>query len=350
MSNKRIYYWLAQVLGWGGIFGVNAFVNYSLKGYDAENITINFSIAIFGILLTHLFRWILLKFNLLENKIGILILKSIGITLLLATTHFFIYDNIRGVLGVSNDISEDLEGLSESGRIVLNIFSVWMYHILWIIFYLIFHFAYKARQESIKNLKLEALQTEIELNNLKSQLNPHFMFNSLNSIRALVDIEPKSAKQSITQLSNILRGSLQMGKKTTVPIAEEMDLVENYLKMEKIRFEERLQYSFDIDKSLQNFEIPPLIIQTLVENSIKHGISTLIAGGKIHVSIQKINNVIELIISNHGKLKSNSITHTGIGLENTQRRLDLVFGEDATFSLTEENDLVLAKIKINPKK
>jgi hypothetical protein len=348
MTNKRLYYWLAQILGWGGIFGINAFVNYSINGYDMKNVTINLVIALFGILLTDLFRWILIKFNWLENGNGKLIMKSIGLTLVFSIVHFFLYDRVRILLGIPNgsDVGSELQKLPEIGRIILSVLSVWMYHLLWGIFYFSFHFAYKSRQASMKNLKLEALQTEIELNNLKSQLNPHFMFNSLNSIRALVDIEPAAAKQSITQLSNILRGSLQMGRKTTVPIADELELVENYLKMEKIRFEERLQYDFDIDDSLLNFEIPPLVIQTLVENGIKHGISSLIKGGKVSVQIKRVKGKASIVVINDGKLKEVNKDAIGIGLENTKRRLDLVFGKKSQFKLSEENAQVKAQVLI----
>lgn len=351
MSNKRKYYWLAQFLGWFGIFGINAFVSYSTSGYDIKNLVINGSIALFGILLTEVFRQILIKWNWFENKVGYLILKSLGISLILAIIHFVGYDGVRELLDIPKSNEEgDLKELSDVGRIMLNVLSVWIYHILWIILYFAFHFAYKSRQESIKNLQLEALQTEIELNNLKSQLNPHFMFNSLNSIRALIDIEPKSAKQSITQLSNILRSSLQMGRKNVVPISEEIDLVENYLKMEKIRFEERLQYEFDIDPKLNSFEIPPLVIQTLVENSIKHGVSSLIAGGKVIVSISSDKNKKIIRVTNNGKLKSKSNSRSGIGIENTQRRLDLVYGKNADFKLYEKDGLVHAEIVIKEPK
>lgn len=298
-------------------------------------------------MLTEIFRQILIRGNWFENKVGILILKSLALSLFLAIVHFYAYDSIRALLEIPKSNEEgDLSDLSEAGRVMLNVLSVWIYHVLWIILYFAFHFAYKSRQESIKNLQLEALQTEIELNNLKSQLNPHFMFNSLNSIRALVDIEPKSAKQSITQLSNILRSSLQMGRKNVVPISEEINLVDNYLKMEKIRFEERLQYEFIIDQELNSFEIPPLIIQTLVENSIKHGISSLISGGKVMVEVKKMKDKKIIRVSNNGKLKKAITPISGIGIENTQRRLDLVYGKAASFKLYEENNLVHAEITI----
>ena len=119
---------------------------------------------------------------------------------------------------------------------------------------------------------------EIELNNLKSQLNPHFIFNALNSIRALVDENPSKSKQAINQLSNILRNSLASDKKGLTKFEDELKIVKDYLGLESIRFEERLKTEFDIHPDSQKFLVPPLMIQTLVENGIKHGISKLTAG------------------------------------------------------------------------
>ena len=124
---------------------------------------------------------------------------------------------------------------------------------------------------------------EIELNNLKSQLNPHFIFNALNSIRALVDENPLKSKQAINQLSNILRNSLASDKKGLTKFEDELKIVKDYLGLESIRFEERLKTEFDIHPESQKFLVPPLMIQTLVENGIKHGISKLTPGGVIQL-------------------------------------------------------------------
>ena len=119
-------------------------------------------------------------------------------------------------------------------------------------FYLAFIFIEQNRQQEIQRLKLSASEKEIELKNLRAQLNPHFLFNSLNSIRALVGLDPEQAKSAITRLSSLLRHSINLGKQTLVSLEDEIELVKNYLELEKIRFEERLQINYDIDpKSAQ---------------------------------------------------------------------------------------------------
>src|SRR5690606_5122792 len=135
---------------------------------------------------------------------------------------------------------------------------------LWFVLYFSYHYF----DQYNKSLKYEASMVQIELNNLKSQLNPHFIFNALNSIRALVDENPEKSKQAINQLSNILRNSLATDKKRLTKFGDELKIVRDYLGLENIRFEERLKTRFDIDPQSHRFNVPPLMIQTLVENGI----------------------------------------------------------------------------------
>lgn len=217
---------------------------------------------------------------------------------------------------------------------------------LWTVFYFAYQYFDKSRREEIKNLQWEALQNQIELNNLKSQLNPHFMFNSLNSIRALIDIDKKNAKESITKLSTLLRTSLMMGKKNVVSIEEEIDLVKNYLDLEKIRFEERLQVEFDICNDALEVEIPPLMIQTLVENAIKHGIGKKVAGGTIFIKAKVKDDNCLIEVRNPGEINGKQASGTSIGIKNTKDRLRLMFGNKAEFKLEQEDKEVVAKILI----
>jgi len=195
-------------------------------------------------------------------------------------------------------------------------------------------------------LKYEAAAKEIELKNLRSQLNPHFIFNALNSIRALVDEDPIKSKKAITQLSNILRNSLTVDRQRMVSFSEELATVKDYLQLEGIRYEERLQTSLEIDPNSEEFLIPPLMIQTLVENGIKHGISTLRGGGMISIHTKVDHNKLLISIRNGGQITANSsISHTGYGLSNTRKRLELIFGEEASFSIAnEDNKTVLTQI------
>ncbi|MEL7148374.1 MAG: histidine kinase, partial [Bacteroidota bacterium] len=217
-------------------------------------------------------------------------------------------------------------------------------YLLWIIIYFIFHIFDRTN----KALQYEAAINEFELNNLKTQLNPHFIFNSLNSIRALVDEDPKKSKQAITQLSNILRNSLILDKKKLISFEEELNTVKDYLELESVRYEERLDVQYDIAPESMDFNIPPMMIQTLVENGIKHGVSQLTKGGSVEIRTHIHNHTLVIQIRNSGQyVNGKNKSHTGIGLKNTIKRLDLIYSDQASFSIENENsDTVLTQIVI----
>src|SRR5690606_23911150 len=187
--------------------------------------------------------------------------------------------------------------------------------------------------------KYEASMIEIELKNLKSQLNPHFIFNALNSIRALVDENPSKSKQAINQLSNILRNSLASDKKGLTKFDDELKIVRDYLGLESIRFEERLRTEFLIDPGSSQFLVPPLMIQTLVENGIKHGISKLTAGGTVQVKTFVTQEKLHIQIRNSGQLvQPVKRGKGGLGIKNTVQRIKLIYGDRASFRIVNEKD------------
>lgn len=172
------------------------------------------------------------------------------------------------------------------------------------------------------------------------------MFNALNSIRALVDEDPVQAKYAITQLSGMLRGALQTGKRQLISLDEELSLVKSYLAIEKVRFEERLHVEYNIDPETLSYNIPPLMLQTLVENAVKHGISSLTQGGKVNITTQTENGQLIITVRNSGSYKPSKSAGTGIGLKNTERRLGLLYGKDAEIKINNANQEVTTTILI----
>jgi len=218
---------------------------------------------------------------------------------------------------------------------------------MWSIIYFAYQFFERYRHEEIKNLRWEASKNEIELNKLKSQLNPHFIFNSMNSIRALIDEDPTKAKRSVTQLSNILRNTLMMGRKKTVSFEEEMKVVNDYIDLEKTRYEERLTFSEDISEESYSYQIPSLMIQTLIENGIKHGISKIPKGGKIELLAVIKEEMLCVQIENPGSLDENRLPETGFGIINTTQRLNLLYGDRAFFDISNtDHHTVLTRVRI----
>src|SRR5690606_29434924 len=167
------------------------------------------------------------------------------------------------------------------------------------------YFLYYFLDNYNSSLRFQAATNEIKLNQLRNQLNPHFIFNALNSVRALVDEDPQKAKLAITQLSNILRYSLVMDKHQVIDFADEITTVSDYLNLESIRFEERLRVNYAIEEDAYDYKIPPMMLQTIVENAIKHGISNLIRGGIIEINCSiGLTNDLYIRVKNSGQLKS----------------------------------------------
>jgi len=181
---------------------------------------------------------------------------------------------------------------------------------------------------------------------LRNQLNPHFLFNSLNSIQGLVYENPGLADSMISELSEFLRYSLQYNTRILVTVNEELEILKKYLSIEKIRFEERLEYNISADQDLLNQEIPCFIAQPLVENSIKHGLSDNPAGIKILINVYSLNNYLTIEVANTGTLSQGSWS-PGTGITNILERLEKIYPGKHSFSLLEEEGMVKAKIQIS---
>ena len=194
----------------------------------------------------------------------------------------------------------------------------------------------KQRQEETRLLELEVALRDTQLDGLKQQLNPHFIFNSLNSIRSMVVEDRDIARDMITRLSNLLRYSLYLSQQNTVPLSDEIAIVRDYLSIEKQRYENRLNITWSIDPSIEKTPIIPLSLQTLVENAIKHNINNYENGIDINIEAYPRDDKVILSVKNRGKLLSTE--GSGLGLKNTQQRLALVFGTNASLSLTEDKD------------
>jgi LytS/YehU family sensor histidine kinase len=203
---------------------------------------------------------------------------------------------------------------------------------IWMLIYIVYHYVEKNRNDQLDRLKLESTVKELELKTIKSHINPHFIFNSLNSIRALVDENPKRARRAITELSNILRSSMQAEKSETVTLEKELDIVKDYLALEQMRFEERLKIEFEIDEDTLGQQVPPMMLQTLTENAIKHGISKQIKGGLVRIIAGFKNNHMELLVQNTGQLAT-TINEDGFGIKSTEDRLNLMYQGKAVFEI-----------------
>ena len=292
----------------------------------------------FYIILSHFLRWVIKRRQWFSFKSIRLIPLIFAANILLGIVHYLILSITSDFMGTSV-LSVDLKPL----QMIIGVSWPAIMYLLWSALYFAYHFF----EEYSKSLKYETVIKDTELNHLKAQLNPHFIFNALNSIRGLVDEDPNKSKYAITQLSNILRNSLIVDKKKLIHFEEELDTVWDYLSLESIRYEERLNVKMDIADDTRHIKIPPMMIQTLVENGIKHGISQLKEGGTIELYSKKIDGKLNIKIRNSGHFDHVHRPEVGVGLANTQKRLDLIYGDEASFRIFNDTDnTVLTEIDL----
>lgn len=180
------------------------------------------------------------------------------------------------------------------------------------------------------------LARDAELKALKAQVNPHFLFNSLNSISALTSVDPTKAREMCILLAEFLRMTLGLGEKTSIPLSEELAMLHRYLSIEKVRFGARLKLEEDVQPELNSIALPPLVLQPLVENAITHGIAHLPEGGSVHLSGRSNDGRVLLAIENTFDPDSAPSRRGGLGLKNVRERMEGRFGSSAIMRVTTE--------------
>ncbi|MFY8004473.1 MAG: sensor histidine kinase, partial [Chitinophagaceae bacterium] len=299
-----------------------------------------FIYGLVGMLITHIFRIILkrTRFFLQKNTIKLwtwAFISTLIISFIISITTFI----PAGIKDFNNLITNVT--VIEIVGIIVN----WARYVsVWVIIY----FMYKILEQKniLENEKLRiennAKTTELEL--LKLQLNPHFLFNSLNTIKALVNVNQELSKDAIVKLSELLRFTLQYGKELLIPLGDELQEVKKYVDLEQLRYGNRLVFNCFVPDYVLNKTIPPALLLTLVENAVKHGVAKQANGGIINLETCISQNFLEIIVTNSGKyLPTNN---HGIGLLHVQKRLEEVYQGKASFFICEQNHLVKSVIKI----
>ena len=330
-------YWKCQLLGWGTVSIYWAYVVFTRDGYGYFFTFLNYVLDIAtGILLTHGYRFFALRLKWNGLSLRQLFVRIVPSIMLLAILYmelvdlkWYYYWTIFGDKEV--DLWETLKYWDPVLITGLRLMSIW------ILAYHLYHYYQKEIETAKQNAELSIIAKQAELDNLSEQLNPHFLFNSLNSIKSLVIENPKTARRAIDLLSDILRSSLYEKDASFISIKNELGLVKDYVELEKVRFEERLNMSIIMDDALEGYMILPLSIQLLVENAIKHGIDKRIQGGNILLSIVEKNQQLEIVVQNPGRIVDQG-AKTGIGIKNLTKRLLLQYNGDASFALKNETE------------
>lgn len=341
--HKLSRYWLFQAIGWGMFMLINVFFAGTYDRLDDLFLSRLMVFVTMGVLFTHLMRLVIRRAGLLSRSLEV----QVGGLLLLNLLFSFIIGILDAQITSLLDIrlQEEMQ-ISERIVVLSHTFYAFVYLFIWNMIYFMFHYINKSRSQQLDTLKLQALVKELELKTIKSHINPHFIFNALNSIRALIDEDPERARHAVTALSNILRSSMQAENIETVPLNRELGIVSDYLALEHIRFEDRLKVEYQIDEDTLHLLVPYMMVQTLVENGIKHGIGRLVTGGVIQICSKKEKNGLMLIIRNTGRLRED-MNREGFGLQSTASRLLLLFGSGSTFEIHNlATDMVEAKVYI----
>ncbi|MCY1511939.1 Histidine kinase [compost metagenome] len=344
--NKLSLYWKCQLIGWSLTALFWSYQAYFQGSFNyliaAAHLFLDLSI---GIGITHTYRRVIKQYQWLKSPLKLVIWKIVFAVTLMSILYMLL-------IVVKNFCMQQAFN-SNSEHLFLPYFkfyalSVWVTGArllsIWVLAYHLYHYAQREIRISQENAQLNVLAKEAQLANLQTQIDPHFLFNSLNNIKALIPEQPLSARRAIDLLSELLRSSLSRKSEWTT-IQDELELIKDYLELERFRFEERLVFEQQVDEQSLTLKIPPFSLQTLVENAIKHGISQRKDGGLIKIEISKLENRLIICVHNTGKI--NSTTLSGIGIRNLKDRLALQFDPSATFELKQENpDTVIATLNL----
>ncbi len=335
-------YWAAQLIGWGAYFGLSVLANYLEGEYSARIWDVLLPEYITGIGVSHALRGIIIRSRWLEQGIAQALPRVILASLLLSLPALLLETVLVGIA-----LDDPLALLRRGPLDVIGRVINWTLLLTgWSFLYFAYGYFVRHRREEIRTLRLETANRENQLNTLRAQMNPHFMFNALNGIRALVDEDPEQAKRAITQLSAILRNAMSTVKRRTVPLGEELDIVKSYLALEAMRYEERLRVRFEVEAGLERELVPPMLLQTLVENAVKHGVASQPRGGDLVIGARREQRQLLLTVSNSGHYEAGHVNGSGIGLRNTRKRLELIYGGAARLRIGNEQDLVVTEVEI----
>jgi two-component system, LytTR family, sensor kinase len=334
---NRQTYWIYQVAGWSVFAAIGLVINIANGGYLPGLIVGHVLLVLYGIGLTHLFRHFIPSRQ--QQRIGGVpnfLLRAGGVVVIgVLLTLLVIITNVV----VSRNHAYGWSWGAVAGLFWGMCFAAGMWTALYV------QITETHRREE-REVKSQLALREAELRALESQINPHFLFNCLNSIRALVIVDPPRAQEMVTRLANVLRHSLHHDRQHTVRLATEVEAVADYLALEAVRFEERLKVKLAIDPKAQACSVPPMLLQTLVENGIKHGISLATSGGTLIVSAMRENGIVRLEVENTGQFCAASSNANPLGLANARERLRLLYGENASLSLRSGEGRVIATVVI----
>ena len=341
MQNKNRSYWACQIAGWAAFSALGLTTAAMANGWRPSIVIGYLLFFLYSVGFTHLLRRLSLRRGwaslgpaktLIRLSVGAILIAILQTGLVVG-----IYTAIEGNMGVWRQPSS-----------IVYMF-LWLSVVgnIWVILYFSITSLRHTREVRRNESQMRVALSEAELRALEAQLNPHFLFNCLNSIRGMVSEDPAQAQDMITRLANILRYNLQRDRRHTVPLASEVEIVSDYLALESIRFESRLRVRIDIDDAARDVSVPPMLLQTLVENAIKHGVESVPSGSEISIRASLEKDSLRIAVENVGELTEPQVNSTRIGLMNARERLRILYGDHAALHLVpSQNGRVAATLLI----
>jgi two-component system, LytTR family, sensor histidine kinase AlgZ len=323
-ASGRAYY-ISQLAGWSLYAVLLSMLSPPPRG--AHSLILSVIWCGTGLLGTHLLRWYVIRrrWQTIPKLIPPFAIAALTIAAAMSGAD----------LAVSVLVFQDRHEFTREWVVLAHYFQAVLVISVWCTVFLIANEAKRRRMAEVEALQSALIAQVAQFRALRSQLNPHFLFNCLNSLRELIEEDRDRAKQVIDLLSGLLRYTLRADRLETVSLEEELRAVQNYLSLEKIRFEERLRIHFDVDPQSLQAKLPPMVLQTLAENGVKHGIARLPGGGEVRVVTQVRQGSLLVEVTNTGQLSLATGGSSAVGLDNARERLRLMYGEGASLTLSD---------------
>lgn len=330
MKGREIAYWICQIVGWGAYSIIGASLAAAQIGWQTSVIAGYALFFGYSIALTHGIRTLIHRRQWLQLPARSVLVRLLVAVLLAGTIDTLLVIGIARLLQGRWGAFGTFRFSSNAWLGITGVIG------LWTALYAASSAMRRYQEARRKTLELQLAVKDAELRALEAQVQPHFLFNCLNTIRGLVSEDPARAQAMITHLSNLLRYNLQRDRSHTEPLENELGIVSDYLALEMARFEERLQVRFEIAPEAQGFPMPSMVLQTLVENAVKHGIAKLPQGGEVVIRASLEGARLRLEVENPGSGSLPSSEGLQVGLKNTGERLRILYNGSATVTLRPE--------------
>jgi LytS/YehU family sensor histidine kinase len=347
IKNRNSLFWIFNISGWFLFFGLDVALNFS--SYAELSSVLNlFALFLFAVLLSSVMRIIYRKrmpdnFK-IRRIILLIVVVSLGASFLRLIFSLLVESYFCTTSDFTNNLKENIAIISTNARIFKRTFQMAYPLLIWSLMYVALKMWFELIIEKERREKAFLLAQQAELKMLRYQLNPHFLFNSLNSIQALIFENQQMADKMLTELSEFLRYTLSHVNKTYVPFKDELDAVQRYLTIEKIRYEEKLEYSVQFSEEAGRYQVLRFLIQPLIENAVKHGIKTSAIPLKINIKGTVTHNTLHIEISNTGRLLQTE--NEGTGIPNLKERLENAYENRHSFKMFESDGSVSVQLAI----